>query len=148
MRCQQEPISQFKGSGPESAASAASASTLAAEDQISGLPSSRAVLTETESVARYLLVDHGDWQVLEIFKLTRQLRNKYTSVMLRQAFQLLGETGVVEIETSPQRRGVAKVSIRRRSWSEIQSDPSAEPKKFLKKIRVGALDWKDKALII
>ena len=90
-----------------------------------------------EILARHLLVDYmRGWQELESFRVGRLLRNHCSSEMVRQAFDMLKENGIVEKETSARLRGPALVVIKKRSWSEIDSDPSDVPRSFLKRLRV------------
>ena len=100
-------------------------------------PSDSTASLEAEILARHLLVDYmRGWQELESFRVRRLLRNHCSSEMVRQAFDMLKENGIVEKETRAQNRGRALVVIKKRSWSEIDSDPSDAPRSFLKRLRV------------
>ena len=110
---------------------AATAELAAAEDLVLG------PLSEPESLARCLLVDFRGWHELNRFVLSRRLRNKTSASNSCDAFALLHSNGVVERTLSPQRRGMPKEVITKRSWLAIESDHSDKnPTRFLKKLRV------------
>ena len=68
------------------------------EAQMPGLPSSPAILREAERLAASLLVDHRGWERLENFKVARMVRNQYAAEVVREAFELLTENGIVDVE--------------------------------------------------
>ena len=106
----------------------------AGEDEIVGLQSPTAVLSEAESLTRHLLVDNRGWHSLECFRASRLVRNKFTAHCVRLAFDLLADNNIVDIQSFPRSRGRALRTIRKRPWSRIESDSNG--RRFLKRLRV------------
>ena len=109
----------------------------ASEVQMPALPSSHAILSDAERLAQYLLVDRQGWDRLENFKVARMVKHKYGAEVVREAFELLAENGIVEVEAwQRQRRGPARMVIKKRSWMELTSDANNRSTIFLEKLRV------------
>ena len=95
------------------------------------LPSSTAV---AERLIRHLLVNIRGWHLLENFKAARMVRNRFGADSVRLAFDLLAENGIVDIQHYPRQRGRALMTIMKRPWSRIESDPKG--RRFLKRLQV------------
>ena len=108
----------------------------AGEDEVQLIPSASARLNDIERVVRYLLVDLRGWVTLVNFTATRNVRNKFTSDQVKKAFEMLRDKGIVKLESSHRSRGKAKMTTKKRQWSEITADEGGEAAKFLKRLRV------------
>ena len=70
------------------------------------------------------------------FTATRNVRTKFSSDQVRKAFEMLRDKGIVTLEFSHLSRGKAKMTIKKREWSQITADEGGEAAKFLKRLRV------------
>ena len=101
-----------------------------------GLPSSSAILNEEEKLARHILVDCRGWQELDNRAVARRVRNNYHADVVRRAFHLLADGGIVSAVTKRSRRGFPTVRITKRSWDAIQHGESEQARILLKRLRV------------